>query len=376
MLTPDERAIRRAVRQFADDEITPVIMHYWERDEDASALVNKLRALGVCGAGIDGPGCPQFSAVAAGMITMELARGDASVATLFGATSSLCLASIALCGSAEQKLRWMPRLAAMELTGAFALTEPGTGSDATHIQTNAQLMGDHYVLNGAKRWIGGGTTADVIVVWAQDQASGQIGGFLVEKDSPGFSATRIEHKFALRALTNADLRFENCRIPVENKLANARSFKDTAAVLRATRLGVAWIAAGVAQAVYELALAYAKEREQFGRPIAGFQLVQQKLVHMLRELEYMKIATWRLSKLQDAGALTDGQASLAKQNNAAKAREIAALGRELLGGNGILLDRHVARFFADAEAIYSYEGTHEINTLIVGREITGQRAFT
>jgi glutaryl-CoA dehydrogenase len=249
------------------------------------------------------------------------------------------------------------------------------GSDASHIQTTARRDGDHYVINGEKRWIGAATFADLVVVWAQDDQTGGVGGFVVEKGTPGFTATKIQHKLALRALPNADIKFENCRIPIVNKLVNARSFKDTAAVLRATRLGVAWMAIGVAQAAYEFALAYAKKRQQFGRTIAGFQLIQNKLVDMLQELEFMKISTWRLSVLQDQGKLSDGQASLAKRNNAKKAREICALARELMGGNGILIDNHVARHFADVEAIYSYEGTNEINTLVVGREITGMQAF-
>jgi glutaryl-CoA dehydrogenase len=363
------------VRDFVDREITPHIGAYWEAYEDAIPLLLKLRDLGVCGAGLKGYGCPSFSAVGSGMIAMELARSDVSFATMFGVTSGLAMTSIWLCGSEEQKQRWLPGMARMDIIGAFALTEPLLGSDASHITTRAVKDGDHYVLNGAKRWIGAGTFADVIVVWAQDDQTGQVSGFLVEKGTPGYHAAKIEHKLAMRALPNADITLDNCRVPLTNKLVNARSFRDTAAVLRATRLGVAWMAVGVAQAAYEYASSYAKKRVQFGRPIAGFQLIQQKLVDMLQELEFMKISTWRLSMLQDQGTLTDGQASLAKRNNAAKARHICALARELMGGNGILIDNHVARHFADVEAVYSYEGTHEVNTLVVGREITGIQAF-
>jgi glutaryl-CoA dehydrogenase len=377
LLTRDERAIRHVVRDFVDAEIVPHIGPYWEGYQDAIPLMLKMRDLRICGAGLRqySDACPEGSAVAGGMIAMELARGDASIATMFGVTSGLCMTSIAFCGSDEQRQRWLPGLAKMDLIGAFALTEPLIGSDASHILTTARRDGDSYVLNGEKRWIGAGTFADIVVVWAQDDQSGQVGGFVVEKGTPGYHASKIEHKLALRALPNADIKLENCRIPLANKLVNARSFKDTGAVLRATRLGVAWMAVGVAQAAYEYALAYAKKRQQFGRPIAGFQLIQNKLVEMLQELEFMKITTWRLSKLQDEGALSDGQASLAKRNNAKKAREICALARELMGGNGILIDQHVARHFADVEAIYSYEGTNEVNTLVVGREITGMQAF-
>jgi glutaryl-CoA dehydrogenase len=378
LLTRDERAMRHLVRDFVEAEIVPNIGVYWESYEDAVPLMLKLRDLRICGLGLRATGgemCPEGSAVTGGMIAMELARGDASVATMYGVTSGLCMTSIAFCGSDEQKQRWLPGLANMDLIGAFALTEPMIGSDASHIQTTARRDGDHYVLNGEKRWIGAGTFADVVVVWAQDDQTGQVGGFVVEKNTPGYIAHKIPHKLALRALPNADIKLENCRIPLANKLVNARSFKDTGAVLRATRLGVAWMAVGVAQAAYEYALAYAKKRQQFGRPIAGFQLIQNKLVDMLQELEFMKISTWRLSKLQDEGKLSDGQASLAKRNNARKAREICSLARELMGGNGILIDNHVARHFADVEAIYSYEGTNEVNTLVVGREITGMQAF-
>ncbi|NJM40219.1 MAG: acyl-CoA dehydrogenase [Anaerolineae bacterium] len=375
LLTPAEREVRQIVRQFVEADVVPHIASYWENGQDARPFLHRLRTLNICGAGLTGYGIPAFSRVSAGLISMELARGDASLATLFGATSSLCMTSIALCGSEAQKQHWLPKLASLQLTGTFALTEPEFGSDAAHIQTSARREGESYVLNGTKRWIGAATFADVVVVWARAEETGQVCGFLVEQRTPGYTATAIEHKLALRAIPNADIVLQDCRIPLANKLEQANSFQDTARVLRETRLMVAWIAAGVAQAVYELALQYAQTRTQFGKPIASFQLVQHKLVNMLQELELMKLATWRLAKLQDAGTLTDAQASFAKRNNAAKMRDCCALAREILGGNGILIDRHVARFFADAEAIYSYEGTHEINTLILGRAITGLRAF-
>jgi glutaryl-CoA dehydrogenase len=375
LLTPAERTVRQTVRQFVEKEVTSHIAAYWENGEDVRPWLYKLKGLNICGAGLTGYGIPPHTWVSAGLINMELARGDASLATLFGATSSLCMTSIALCGSEAQKQYWLPRLARLDCTGTFALTEPDFGSDAAHLQTSARRDGESYVLNGAKRWIGGATFADVVVVWARSDETGQVCGFLVERGTPGYTAAAIQHKFALRGIPNADVVLQDCRIPLANKLAGANSFKDTTRVLRETRLTVAWIAAGVAQAVYELALRYAQTRMQFGKPIGSFQLVQHKLVDMLQELELMKLATWRLAKIQDAGELTDAQAALAKRNNAAKARASCALAREILGGNGILIDQHVARYFADAEAIYSYEGTHEINTLVVGRDIAGVRAF-
>jgi glutaryl-CoA dehydrogenase len=375
VLRPEEREVRDKVRAFVDAEVLPVINDYWERDETPMFLLEKLAALNLCGGSIQGYGCPGLSPLATGLVQFELTRGDGSIGTMFGVTSGLGMMSIAMCGSEAQKQHWLPKLAKLEAFCSFGLTEPYIGSDASHIQTTAKKVGDTYVLNGAKRWIGGATFADVTVVWAQDDQTGQVGGFLVEKDTPGFSPTKIKGKVSLRALPNADIKLENCVIPASNRLEKANSFRDTAAVLRATRLGVAWAAIGHAQAAYEFALTYSKKRQQFGRPIAGFQLIQDKLVRMLADLEYMKITTAHLSRLSESGKLTDGQASLAKMNNAAKARQIVALAREVHGGNGILLEHNVMRHFADMEAVYSYEGTSEINTLVVGREITGMQAF-
>jgi glutaryl-CoA dehydrogenase len=375
LLSDEEHDIRDRVRAFVDQDVTPIINPYWERAEFPFEIVPKLAALGVCGGTLQGYGCPGLSSVAAGLVGMELSRGDGSVCTFFGVTSGLAMTSIYLCGSDEQKQQWLPPLARMEKIGAFGLTEPNRGSDASHIETRARRVGDHYILNGAKRWIGNATFADVTVIWARDEETDQVGGFLVEKDTPGFTATKMEGKIAKRALLNADITLEGCAVPVENRLPSARSYRDTASILRATRYGVAWEAVGHALAAYEIALSYTKERIQFGRPIAGFQLVQAKLVKMLAELTSMQLLTLRVSQLHQAGRLTDGQASLAKQNNAAKAREVVALGRELLGGNGILLENHMARHFADMEAVYTYEGSNEINTMIVGREITGLAAF-
>jgi glutaryl-CoA dehydrogenase len=306
---------------------------------------------------------------------MELARGDGSIDTFFGVTSGLAMGSIYYCGSEEQRRQWLPPLARLEKIGAFGLTEPWIGSDASHLQTRAQRVGDRYVLNGAKRWIGNASFADVTVIWARDEETGQVGGFLVEKGTPGFEARDIQGKISKRAVLNADITLKNCEIPEANRLANARSFRDTATVLKNTRSGVAWEAVGHALAAFELAHAYALQRQQFGRPIAGFQMIQQKLVQMLAEVTSMQLLTWRLSKLQEEGKMTDGMASLAKQSNAAKARQVVALGREIFGGNGILLENHIARHFADMEAVYTYEGSNEINTLVVGREITGLQAF-
>lgn len=375
LLTPEERALRHKVRAFVDAEIVPFIGEYWERDETPLHLFKKFASLEIGGGTIQGYGCPGLSPLIAGVLQYELTRGDGSLATMFGVTTGLAMQSIYLLGSEEQCGRWLPKMATLELIGAFGLTEPNIGSDAAHITTTARRDGDHYVLNGAKRWIGGATFSDLTIIYAQDDQTGQIGAFVVEKDTPGFVATKIEHKLSLRALPNADIVLTDCRVPIDNKLERCRSFKDVARVLATTRAGVAWSAIGHAQAAYEFALAYAKSRVQFGKPIAGFQLIQAKLVEMLAELEAMKLLAWRLSTLGAAGKMTDGQAALVKMFNASKARRVVALARETMGGNGILIDRHVARHFADMEAVYSYEGTHEINTLVVGREITGMQAF-
>jgi glutaryl-CoA dehydrogenase len=285
------------------------------------------------------------------------------------------MGSIGLLGSEAQKEKWLPAMARMEKLGCFALTEPTSGSNASYPATTARRDGDSWVINGSKRWIGNATMSDVAVIWARNEETGQVNGFLVETDTPGYSATPIEGKIAKRALINADVTLNNVRIPLEAKLEKANSFRDTAKVLMVTRVGVAWEAVGAAMAAYEYALDYAKKRMAFGKPIASFQMIQDKLVRMLAAVTSMQMLTLRLSQLADQGKLTDGQASLAKVNNAAAARTVVALGREILGGNGILLENHVARHFVDTEAVYTYEGTNEINTLVVGRDITGISAI-
>lgn len=377
LLTPEERDLRDRVRVFCDEEIIPIISGYWERAEFPFELIPKLAPLGIVGGTIQGYGCPGMSAVAVGIVAAELSRGDGSIETFVGVTSGLAMGSIAICGSEEQKQRWLPPMARLEKIGAFGLTEPEVGSDASHIRTTARRVGDRYVLNGAKRWIGNATFADVVVIWAQDEETGKIGGFLVEKDTPGFEASVITGKISKRPLLNANITLTNCEIPESNRLPMARSFRDTAQVLKATRFGVAWEAVGHAMAAFDIARDYARSREQFGRPIGGFQLVQQKLVHMLGDLTAAQLMAWRVSKLMDErpAEVTEGMASLAKQYCAARARNVVALGRELMGGNGILLENHMARHFADIEAVYTYEGTNEINSLVVGREITGLAAF-
>jgi glutaryl-CoA dehydrogenase len=338
-------------------------------------LLPKLAALNLAGGPLKGYGCPGMSQVAGGMLAMEFARGDASVSTFFGVHSGLAMTSVYVLGSEEQRQRWLPAMARMEKLGCFGLTEPQGGSDASHPRTTARRDGDSWVLNGAKRWIGNATIADLAIMFAHNEETGQVNGFVVEKDTPGYAATPIEGKIAKRALVNADVRLENCHVPLANRLENGNSFRDVAKVLMITRVGVAWEAVGAAMAAYEYALDYAQTRTVFGKPIAGFQMIQDKLVRMLGEITSMQLFTLRLSQLADEGKLQDAQASLAKVHNCAHARQVVALGREILGGNGILLENHVARHFADMEAVYTYEGTNEINTLVVGRAVTGVSAI-
>ena len=311
-----------------------------------------------------------------GFVSMELARVDASIATFWGVHTGLSAGSIYLCGDEEQKQRWLPSMMRFETIGSFGLTEPLVGSaTAGGMMTTCHRDGDAWVLNGEKKWIGNATFADINVIWARDQASGDVKGFVVGKDNPGFSVRKIENKIALRVVQNGLITLKDCHVPEADRLQKADSFKDTAKVLRMTRAGVAWFAVGCGRGAYEHALRYATQRTQFGRPIGGFQLVQDLLVRMLGNVTASECLMLRLGQLQSEGKMTDAQASLAKAFCTVKCRETVGYARELLGGNGILLENHIGRFVADAEAIYSYEGTREMNTLIVGKAITGLSAF-
>jgi glutaryl-CoA dehydrogenase len=379
LLDGEDRALIERVRTFMTDRVEPVINDYWTRAQFPHELVPGLAELGIAGLQFDGPGCPGRSSLLDGMTSMELARVDPSVQTFMGVHGGLAMGSVQLCGSEEQKERWLPAMARMELIGAFGLTEPLEGSGiAGGLATTARREGDEWVLDGEKKWIGNASFADLRVIWARDVADGQVKGFVVEKDAPGTEGMTFDiqrDKIALRAVQNAEIHLREVRVPEANRLARAASFADTAKVLKVTRMGVAWAATGCARGAYEHALRYTGEREQFGKPIAGFQLVQDLLVKMLANVVACTAMCVRVSQLQDAGQLKDEQASLAKAFTTSRMRETVGWAREVLGGNGILLEHHVGRFVADAEAIYSYEGTREINTLIVGRAITGRSAF-
>lgn len=376
LLTDEERALQLKVRAFMEAEVKPIINDYWLRAEFPHELIPKLASLNICGVTYKGYGCPGLSNVMEGALAMEMARIDSSIATFFGVQSGLAMGSIYLLGSEEQKQEWLPKMQQMQLIGAFGLTEPEVGSAvAGGLTTTAKRNGDTWTLNGQKKWIGNVTFADVIIIWARDVDDDNVKGFLVHRGTPGLSVEKMEDKMALRVVQNGLITLKDCTVQEHDRLQQANSFKDTAKVLRMTRAGVAWEAVGCARGAYESALVYTRERKQFGKPIASFQLIQNHLVEMLSNLTAMQTMVFRLSQLQDEGKLTDEHASLAKVFCTLRTRDIVSRAREVMGGNGILLQYDVARFVADAEAIYSYEGTKEINSLIVGRAITGFSAF-
>jgi len=376
LLDDDDRALLHRVRDFMDTQVEPVINDWWTRGKFPMDLIPGLAELGIAGTQYSGYGCPGRSPLTDGMISMELSRGDPSISTFMGVHGGLAMGTIYLCGSEEQKERWLPAMARMELIGAFGLTEPDHGSDiARGVRTTARRDGDSWVLDGQKKWIGNASFADLIIIWAKDVETDRVLGFVVEKDTPGFSTVDLEDKIALRAVQNALITLEGVRVPEENRLQEARSFRETANVLRMTRAGVAWSAVGCARGAYEHALRYAMNRTQFEKPIIEFQLVQDLLVRMLGNITASAAMCARLSQLQGAGRMSDEHASMAKAFCTVRMRETVGWARELMGGNGILLENHVGRYVADAEAIYSYEGTREVNTLIVGRAVTGTSAI-
>jgi glutaryl-CoA dehydrogenase len=377
LLTPEERSVRDRVRRFSDEQLIPVANHYWEQAEFPHELVPAYAELGVAGGSLAGYGCPGLSPLAEGLVAAELARGDGSFSTFNSVHSGLAMTAIGLLGSEEQKRRWLPDMASCRKLGAFALTEPERGSDIVGLATSARREGGEWVLDGAKRWIGNGVTADVVVVWARDD-DGDVGAFVVDRregDAGGYRATPILGKTSNRAIWQADIVLDGVRIPAENRLEQARTFADTSRVLTKSRQTIAWEGLGHAIAAFECALAYVKRREQFGRPLAGFQLIQDKLSSMVADITGMQLICLRLAQLQAHGAVRLEHAALAKLNTAAAARRVCAQARDMLGGNGILLDHHVARHHADMEAVYTYEGTDTVQSLIVGRALTGVSAF-
>jgi alkylation response protein AidB-like acyl-CoA dehydrogenase len=377
-LPPHELAVVKQVRTFMETKVAPIINKYWVEDEFPFEVLPGFKELNIGGLGIQGYGCPGGSQLLVGLVAMELARFDASIATFQGVHSGLAMGSIALVGSEEQKQKWLPQMARLEKIGCFGLTEPlvgsGTGGGLT---TTAKREGDTWILNGQKRWIGNAPWCDISIIWARDVEDNQVKGFIVEnKTTPGFSAEKMQNKIALKVVQNGQITMKDCRVPEANRLtAGSQSFRDTARVLRGTRYYAGWETTGCQMGAYENALKYAQERLQFGKPIGSFQLIQDLLAKMLGNITACQCMVVRTAQLADEGKLTEKQSALAKAFTTAKTRETVSWARELLGGNGILVDYNVARFFADAEALYSYEGTFQMQNLIVGKEITGFSAF-
>lgn len=375
LLTADQRHLRQQVRDYVNKEVLPTINSFWEAAEFPREMAMKLKELPIMGGMLSGYGCAGLTPLEYGLVRYELARGDGSISTFFGVQNGLAMNTVAYLGTEEQRERWLPPMARLEKIGAFGLTEPERGSDAAHILTTFRQEGEGYVLNGRKRWIGNAAIADLLIIWARNEA-GEFGGFLIEnpQQTAGVTIDNIQGKISKRAILNADISLEQVVVSANNRL-EIRSFRQLSEVLAQNRYAIGWEAAGLGAACFELARRYAGQREQFGKPIAGFQLIQQKLVEMLSMVTDMQLLCLQLARLMERGEISSPMLSLAKYANGRKARQVAQLGREVLGGNGILIENHIARLMLDAEAVFTYEGTNEINMLIVGREITGVSAF-
>ncbi|ANS79566.1 Glutaryl-CoA dehydrogenase [Serinicoccus hydrothermalis] len=376
LLTDAERELRDGVRAWCDAEVVAAAQEWWEAARFPAEMLPGYAATRVAGAAIQGYGCAGVSAVAEGMMCAELARGDGSIATFNAVHSGLAMTSVHLLGDDEQRERWLPSMARVETIGAVALTEPTHGSDVVSLETTARRDGEEWVLDGAKRWIGNGSVADLVVVWARDD-DGDVGGFVVEspQGTDGWDAQVIEGKISNRGVWQAHIRLDGVRVPAGNRLAGARTFADTNKVLAKSRQTVAWEALGHAVAAYEGALTYALRRQQFGRPLAKNQLIQDDLARMVTLITSMQLMCVRMSQLEDEGRCTIEHAAMTKLHTTTAAREVVAIARDMLGGNGILLDHHVARHFADLEAVYTYEGSRTVQSLLVGRAVTGTSAF-
>ena len=376
-LGAEEHALLKQLRTFLDSKVAPIINKHWAEDSFPFELLPAFKELGIGGLGIQGYGCRGGSALLEGLAAMQLARTDASIATFYGVHNGLAMGSIYEAGSEEQKQKWLPPMARFEKIGCSGLTEPLVGSGASGgLMTTAKREGDTWILNGQKKWIGNSPWCDISIIWARDVADNQVKGFIIEnKTTPGFSVEKIQNKIALKMVQNGLITMKDCRVPDENHLQAGKSFREVARVLRMTRYLVAWEATGCQMGAYELALKYSQQRMQFGRPIGSFQLVQDLLAKMLANITACQCMVARTAQLHAEGKLGDHQPALSKAFTTARMRETVAWARELFGGNGISLDYDVARYFADAEALYSYEGTYQMQNLIVGKAVTGFSAF-
>ncbi|BCW47311.1 acyl-CoA dehydrogenase family protein [Arthrobacter sp. StoSoilB5] len=372
MLPANESCRLDEIRDWLEAEVRPVAADHWNRSEFPKHLIPKVAELDI----ISPVRRQGHSHLFAGMLTAAIHRVDASFGTFFSGHDGLFTGSIELLGSEEQKADWLPDFYSLKKTGVFAITEPLAGSDvAGGTRTTARRDGDKWILNGEKRWIGNSTFSDYVIVWAKDTDDDQVKGFLVDTTTPGFRATLIPNRIALRAVQNADIVLEDVVVPDNMKLAGANSFRDTNKVLKSTRATVGWQAVGLQMAAFDVARKYAVERHQFGKPIASFQLIQEQLVTMLSNAQSSMGMMVRLAQLEDQGRSRNEHSAMAKAFVTKRMRESVAMGRSVLGGNGVAVDYEMAKIFCDAEAIYTYEGTYEINTLVAGRAITGMAAF-
>ena len=373
LLTEEERMIRDSVRGFVTEEVLPVIEHHFREGTFPNALIPKVGEMGLLGANLHGYGCAGLGAVAYGLIMQELERGDSGLRSFVSVQGGLVMYPIHAFGSEAQKERWLPPLASGKAIGCFGLTEPDHGSDPSRMKTKAVQRGDKWILNGAKSWITNGSVADVSVVWARTEDG--IRGFLVEKDAPGFTTKDHTGKFSLRASVTSELIFQDVELPLDALLPESGGLKSPLMCLTQARYGIAWGVIGLAQCVYDEALQYAKQRIMFDRPIAGFQLTQRKLAWMATEITKSQLLNLHCGRLKEAGKLTPQQVSMAKMNGCRVARESTHLAREILGANGVADEYQTGRHFCNIEAVYTYEGTDDIHTLIVGQQITGIPAF-
>jgi len=374
LLSDEERMVRDTVRKFVRERVLPIIAEHFEAGTFPKSLVPEMAELGLLGMHLEGYDCAGLSAVCYGLACEELEAGDSGLRSFVSVQGSLVMFPIRAYGSEEQKQHWLPRLAHGEAIGCFGLTEPDAGSDPASMLTTARRDGNSYILNGTKMWITNGGIADVAVVWAH--AEDGVRGFLVERATPGFTTSNIQHKLSLRASVTSELHFADCRIPAQNMLPEIRGMRGPLSALGEARYGVAWGATGAARACYEAALEYAKARIQFKRPIAGFQLVQQKLANMATELVKAQLLSLQLGRLKDQDLLHPVQVSIAKRNNVREALKTAREARNVLGANGITLEYPVSRHMNNLESVFTYEGTDDIHTLIIGQAITGQNAFS
>ena len=374
LLSEEERLVRDTVRKFVNERVLPIIGERFEAGTFPRELIPAIAELGLLGMHLEGYGCAGLSAVSYGLACQELEAGDSGLRSFVSVQGSLAMFPIRSFGSEEQKQRWLPRMARGEVIGCFGLTEPDAGSDPSSMRTAARRDGDSYVLNGTKMWITNGGIADLAVVWARSDDG--IRGFLVERGTPGFTTSDVHHKLSLRASVTSELHFEDCRVPAENMLPNVRGLRGPLSCLDEARYGIAWGATGAARACYEVALDYAKTRVQFNQPIGKFQLVQQKLAIMATELVKAQLLALQLGRLKDDGMLHPVQISLAKRNNVREALKTAREARSVLGANGITLEYPISRHSNNLESVYTYEGTDDIHTLIIGQAITGLNAFS